>query len=88
MHKPTNRKELAMKNGTRDWASEFPVAYEILRQLGGGKVLVMTGAKETQPKRQFSEEDFAPLTKEQVWIMVLSTLAQISVVVLMLCVIR
>lgn len=44
--------------------------------------------QETQTKQQFSKGDYPPLTKAQVWIVVLSTLAQISVVVLMLCIMR
>jgi hypothetical protein len=34
-----------MQNSKRDWTNDFPVASEILRQLGGGRALVMTGAK-------------------------------------------
>ena len=39
---------------------------------------------EMQTEHQFSKEDCVSLTKSQVWIMVLSMLAQISVVVLMI----
>ncbi|MCL1971853.1 MAG: hypothetical protein FWG57_02540 [Endomicrobia bacterium] len=34
-----------MQNSKMDWTKDFPVASEILRQLGGGRALVMTGAK-------------------------------------------
>jgi len=42
--------------------------------------------KETQTERQFSKEEFAPLSKAHLIFLLMSVLAQISVVVLMLCI--